>query len=355
MIPTHPTPRHGIAVRIALAVTAVLGAFLIVFPLAIGLPGKSAASGDLMSAMRPQMSDAALAQGRTDLATVNAMAQQMNETMIPTLATQLKATPEQLQAFFGQNLPALAKGINELPQLQASFGGLQATMQAQQANFRQADQIPTGFLPPTTMTVLFVVPGVLLLGFAGFGLLRPARGRQMVAAAGITGLVMSIGLLATSMYGKASAADEMTAAFKPVFAAQSVQQARSLTNDATAMSNELTQSAVPTLASALHVTPTQLAAGMATSYPAVVTGMQALPGIVQRMQVATSLIESQADNFAKTAAIPWEPGSMVGVFWAMMAPAILLIAVGAGTLLLVSGVGSASTRRTTLRPGALHH
>jgi len=353
MIPSTTATRHGTAVRAALWVAAVLGAFLIVFPLAIGLPGKSAASGDLMSAMRPMMTDQALAQGRADQSTMASMSSQLTGKMIPTLATQLGMTPQQLNAYFGQNLPATARGLGEVGTLQASFGGMQSLMEQQQANFRQADQIPTSFMPPTTMTSLFLVPGIVLVLVAAIGLVRPRRARQMVAATGVVAIVMSAGLLATSMYGKASAADEMTAAFRPVFAASSIQQTQALTADASAMATELTQKALPAFAAALHVSPSQLAAGMATSYPAVTAGMQELPGIIGRMDGAATLIATQKDNFDQTAAIPWTPGSMVGVFWSMMAPALLILVVAAGTLLAATGTAP-QARRTVLRPGAQH-
>jgi len=354
MIPTSNRPRHGTAVRIALGVAGVLGAFLIAFPLAIGLPGKSAASGDLMTAMRPMMTDQALAQGGADQKTVAAMSTELTTRMIPALAAQMGVTPQQLTASFGQNLPAMARGLAEMPTLQARFGALQTLMVQQQSNFRQADQIPTSFMPPTTMTSLFLVPGAILVLIAGFGLLRPRRARQMVAAGGAVAVVMAAGLLATSMYGKASSADDMTAAFRPVFAASAVQQTQALTADARAMSAELTTKALPAFATALHVTPAQLAQTMATSFPAVTAGMQQLPGIVDRMGAAGSLIAAQKDNFDKTAAIPWEPGSMVGVFWSMMAPALIVLAVAAGALLTGSSPAT-EARRLTLRPGAQHH
>jgi len=354
---TAPAPRAGLVTRVILAVAAVVGAFLVVFPLATSLPGKSSASGALMTAMRPSMSDAVLAQGRTDQATVGAMAKQMNEQMLPALAAQMHASPAQLSAYFGQNLPATARGMGELQQLQASFGNLQATMEQQQSNFRQADQIPTSYLPPTSMTWLYILPGALLIAIAGLGFFRPGWTRRMLAGASIVGMVMAVGLLATSMYGKASAADEMTSAFKPIFASSSVAQLHTLGSDAAAMSTELTTTAVPALATALHVTPSQLAATMATSYPDVVSGMQALPAIVGRMQGAVGLIEAQASNFEQSASIPWSPGSMVGMFWAMMAPALFVALLGAAGVVAATPTGAVAVtrRRFTLRPGAQHH
>ena len=348
------TSQHGWLTRSALAAVVLIGAFLIVLPLATSLPGKSDASGVMMSAFRPQMTDAALAQGRVDQQTMTAMADQLNNAMIPAVAAQMHMTPAQLSEYLAANFPATGKGMAALPSMLPFFANLQNTMQGQQANFQQADQIPTGFLPPTTMTALFVIPGALLVLAGLFGFYRPARVRSTFAAAGVVSLLTVVGLLSVSMSSKAAAADEMTTAFQPVFAAQNVQQARAYTDTAQAMSTEFTTATLPGLATALHVTPAQLTATMAQDFPAVATGVAQLPQIVQRMQTATGLIEANVDNYNQSASIPWSPGSMSTMFWFMMAPALLALGVAGGALV-------AGTRRpTVLHPvstmrGALHH
>jgi hypothetical protein len=346
---------RGLVQRIALVAMVVIGAFLIVLPLATRLPSKSAATGDMMTAFRPQMTDAALAQGAADGQTMAAMGQQLNTGMIPALAQQMKMTPDQMSAYLGTNFPAVGKGMAEFNTILPFFGNLQATMQAQQANYQQADQIPTGFLPPTSMTWLFVLPGAAFVLLGLFGLARPRLGRAMIAGAGVVGIVLVVGLLAVSMYGKASSADTMTTAFSPVFATQNVQQARADTNTVEAMSAQFTQQALPGLATALHMTPTQMSAMLTQQFPAVATGVAQLPQIVQRMETATSLIEGNVDNYNQSAAIPWSPGSMVAMFWLMMAPAVLAVVLAAGALLATAGhptVRHAAVPRP--RAGALH-
>jgi hypothetical protein len=345
--------RSGLTRAILLAIAAI-GAFLIVLPLATSLPGKSDATGQMMSAFRPQMTDSALAQGRADQKTMQTMGDQLGGQMLPALATQLKMTPDQLSAFLAQNFPATAKGLAAMPAMLPFFGNLQATMEAQQANFQQADQIPTSFLPPTSMTMLFVIPGALLVMVAGYGFFRPHRSRRVFAATAIVGLLTVVGLLAESMSSKASAADEMTSAFRPVFAAQNVQLAHDYTATATAMSDEFGSKVLPGLATALHMTPTQLGAMMSQNFSAVSTGAAQLPGIISRMQTATSLIESNVGNYEQSASIPWSPGSMMTMFWFMMASALAAAVVGVGAFALVVGRPTVPRPVSHLR-GALHH
>jgi hypothetical protein len=332
---------------------AAIGVFLIVLPLATDLPGKSDASATMMSAFRPQMSDTALAQGQTDQQTMTAMAEQLNGEMLPAVAAQLHMTPQQLTEYLAATYPATAKGLATIPSMLPFFDNLRSTMAAQQANFQQADQIPTGFLPPTTMTLWFILPGTLLLLAALLAYYRPARLRAAFAGATVVALLTVVGLLSVSMYSKASAADEMTSAFQPVFAAQSVQQARSYTDTATAMAGEFTTATVPGLAAALHVTPAQLSRTMAQNFPAVATGVAQLPQIMQRMQTATALIESNVDNYDRSASIPWSPGSMVTMFWLMMVPVLLALGIGVGAIAATRG--PLAVRPIPTMRGVPHH
>ena len=351
--PTELTHARGWLARTALAAVAAIGAFLIVLPLATDLPGKSDASGAMMTAFRPQMSDGALAQGQADQVQMANMAQQLNSAMLPALAAQMHMTPQQLTDYMAAHFPATTKGLATMPSMLPFFGNLQATMQAQQSNYQQADQIPTGFLPPTTMTAWFVIPGALLLLLALFGFYRPARVRAVFAGVTAVALLTVVGLLSTSMYSKAAAADEMTAAFQPVFAAQNVQQARSYTDTAQAMADEFTTTTLPGLTAALHLSPTQMRQSMETNFPDVAAGVSQLPQIMQRMQTATALIESNVGNYEQSASIPWTPGSMVTMFWLMMVPALLALGIGVGAI-------AATVRRRPAVPahtlrGALHH
>jgi hypothetical protein len=345
-----------LAQRIALAAMVVIGAFLVVLPLTTNLPAKSSATGDMMAAFRPAMTTSALAQSATDQRTMAAMGQQMNTAMMPALAAQLHMTPAQLTAYLAANDPAVAKGLAQFGSILPFFGNLESTMQAQQSNFAQADQIPTGFLAPTTMTWLFVVPGGALILLALFGLARPRVARKMIAATGAIGVVLAIGLLSVSMYGKATAADQMTSAFAPVFSAANVQQARADTNTVTAMATQFAQQTLPGFATALHLTPAQMSALVAQRFPAVAAGASQLPQIVQRMQTATSLIEGNVQNYTQSASIPWSPGSMVLMFWFMMVSALFTVAVAGSALALsvrrhtVARIGS--PRRAA---GALHN
>lgn len=327
-----PVP-HRTLTRAVLAVVALAGAFLIALPLATGLPGKSQASANLMNAFRPAMTNQALAQSAADMQTVAAMSAALQNGLMPAVAAQLNMSGSQLTQYLAANYPNVATLVVSGPQIQQYFTSLRATMAAQQGNFQQADQIPTGFLPPTSMVWLFVIPGSILLVIGVIGVARPRWGRILIAAAGVVGIVLVVGLLATSMYAKASAADTMNTAFQPVFTTQSVQQGQSYAATVQAAGTEVTSKLIPALTSAFHLTPAQLDALMSSTYPQFVSGVTALPGIVSRMEAATSIIAANAGNYTQTASIPWTPGSMVTMFWMLVGPAAAVILASAGALL----------------------
>ncbi len=349
--------RHTSSVvrRVVLGAMVVIGAFMFVLPLATNLPGKSAASGNLMTSFRPQMTNVALAQGAADQHTMAAMGSQLNTVMLPALATQLHMTPAQLSAYLATNFPSVGTGMAQFSTILAHFGSLQSTMAAQQSNFHQADQIPTAFLPPASMTLLFLIPGGLLVVLGVIGLTAPRAARAMVAVTTAVGLVVVGGLLAVSMYSKASAADHMTTAFAPVFTTQSVQQMRADTTTVEAMATEFTQKTLPAIATNLHMTPAQLSALVTQQFPAVATGVAQLPQIVQRMAAATALVENNVNNYNQSASIPWSPGSMVAMFWLMMVPGLLAVFAGAGALLVGGGRRRvASLPASRAHAGAMH-
>ena len=110
--------------------------------------------------------------------------------LVPLLAQAMHMTPRQVQALMATKLPSMAATLQNLPAMQRDFGGLLGTMQQNVGIFAQ---VPAGLahyeLLVTTMqanvdnykqvnslpdfrlfTVFFVVPGVLLILIAGYGL-----------------------------------------------------------------------------------------------------------------------------------------------------------------------------------------
>ena len=196
-----------------------IGLALVIAPLALGLPGKAAAGQRMMNGFQPIMQPdqvATTARYYNDvfvpLGTVTPMMSAHNlakfqaylkgfggvqndaAKLVPLLAQALHMTPAQVQALMSKQLPTMAAMLRNLPTMQRDFGGLLGTMQqnvgifaqvpaglrhyrplvgtmqANVNNYRQVNSLPDFRL----FTVFFVVPGVLLILLAGYGLFGPS-------------------------------------------------------------------------------------------------------------------------------------------------------------------------------------
>jgi hypothetical protein len=191
------------------------GLTLVIAPLAMGLPTKAAAGQRMMDGFEPIMQPA---QVETTAAYYNDVFVPLGQVtpmlsaerlqtfqrylqgfsgmktdsakLVPLLAQVLHMTPAQVRALMAQQLPAMAALLQTLPQMQRDFGGLVGTMQenvgifsrvpagldhyrqlvttmqASVDNYKEVNSLPDFRL----FTAFFVVPGVLLILLAGFGL-----------------------------------------------------------------------------------------------------------------------------------------------------------------------------------------
>ena len=208
--------------KISLTLVIVVGAFWVAGALAADYPKKTQAVDNLTNSFRPDFTDSALAQSAADLRTSKTFADDFRTKAAPALAQQLNVTPDQFVAFIAQQYPAVGKGLTQLPQILDYFTSVQTTMAAQQHNFHQADAIPTKSLPNTTVTWLFVLPGIvaMVLGATGFFFWRPV----IPALAALLGLGVILTTLVISTPAKTRAADRLNDAFRPIFTTQSATQ-----------------------------------------------------------------------------------------------------------------------------------
>jgi hypothetical protein len=191
-----------------------IGLALVIAPLALGLPGKTAAGQRMMSGFQPIMQPDQVAttaryynQVFVPLGKVTPMMSAQNlakfqtylkgfagmqtdaAKLVPLLAQAMHMTPAQVQVLMSKQLLAMAAMLRNLA-MQRDFGGLLGTMQqnvgifsqvpaglrhyrplvttmqANVDNYKQVNSLPDFRL----FTVFFVVPGVLLILLAGYGL-----------------------------------------------------------------------------------------------------------------------------------------------------------------------------------------
>ena len=202
----------------------VIGIVLVIAPFAISLPSKASAGERMLNGFQPIMQPDQVKTTAyyyndvfVPLGTVTPMMSAQNvkkfqaylagfggvqtdsAKLVPMLAQALGMTPAQVQAYMQQQTPAMAAMLQNLPQMQHDFNGLLGTMQknvgifsqvpaglqhyeplvttmqANVDNYKQVNSLPDFRL----FTWFFVIPGVLLIAIAGWGLL-PGGARERV-------------------------------------------------------------------------------------------------------------------------------------------------------------------------------
>jgi hypothetical protein len=147
----------------AITATAV-GAALIAVPLILNMPHKASYADTLNDNLRPVYTQSLITQADSSLTTLSAMGTEMQQKMLPDLATQLKMTPDQLNAFFGENFPATSAALTGLPQSLGRFQDLVKTFDGRLSDYNTLE--PVSFVP----IVWFMIGGgaaLFLLGGAG--------------------------------------------------------------------------------------------------------------------------------------------------------------------------------------------
>jgi hypothetical protein len=203
-----------------------IGLALVIAPLVLSLPGKANAGERMLGNFEPIMQPDQVAttvdyydnvftklrpvalafddetvarfkgyqQGLTGL-------QQEAPELVPALARQLGMTPQQVQQYLAQDFPAMAQLFQALPQMGTDFSNmvglmeqntgvfarvpagldhyqpLVRTMQGNVDNYEQVSSLPSFRL----FAWFFIVPGVLLIVLAGYGLYADRRSTTTAA------------------------------------------------------------------------------------------------------------------------------------------------------------------------------
>jgi len=161
--------------RAGAVLALLLGAALVVAPLLLSLPGKAADADQLNKNLTPVYTQTLVDQSTQTLSTIGAMGEQMQTSMLPALATQLKMQPDQLQTFLAQNFPTTASALTSFPTTMKRFQGLVSTFDANLDNFEVLK--PVEFVP---IIRALIAGGVALLLLGGAALFATAAEQRRV-------------------------------------------------------------------------------------------------------------------------------------------------------------------------------
>ena len=140
-----------------------LGALLIVVPMILTLPTKSADADDLNDALRPVYNQELIDGAQASLATVGAMGTELQTGMLPALSTSLNMTGDELQQFLGANFPATATALQGMPESMRNFEGFTAVFAANLDNYETVE--PVAFTP---IIWTLIIGGIVILLAGGY-------------------------------------------------------------------------------------------------------------------------------------------------------------------------------------------
>ncbi len=156
--------------RTGAVLALILGAVLVVVPVALSLPQKAADADQLNKNLQPVYTQQLIDQSKQTLSTLGAMGQEMQTKMLPALATQLKLSPDQLQTFLQQNFPTTATALSGFDTTMTKFQNMVTAFENNLDNYNTLK--PVKFVP---IVWTMIGAGVVLL-ILGIVVLVAGRG-----------------------------------------------------------------------------------------------------------------------------------------------------------------------------------
>src|SRR5262249_48637367 len=108
----------------ALAATGLIGLVAIGASLVLSVPAKTQAVDNITNSFRTPFRRTGVATARQYMDTVSSLATEVQDRVVPALATALHTTDDQLTANLGRQFPAVGAVLTQLPALVVRFDGL---------------------------------------------------------------------------------------------------------------------------------------------------------------------------------------------------------------------------------------
>ncbi len=213
--PEHDSSEGAPTRRWALVVIAVIGVALVVMPFAFNMFNRTPKGAVMIAGFRPYMTTARLSGYQSELHQINAGVRQTDTSV----ASYLDGGTANGTTFASQ-YPDFASFDQQWPAIDSKMTGLMNQVQGNLGNYLAVAALPSFKLFPW----FFVLPGVLIAGFAIAALVRSARwrrGRWALVALGL-GLIAAPGIF--QMFQRAPDGGHMMTAFETIETTQNVQQ-----------------------------------------------------------------------------------------------------------------------------------
>jgi uncharacterized membrane protein HdeD (DUF308 family) len=306
--------------KISGGLVILVGVVFIVVTLINNLFAVGPAFEEMITDFRPLLAEESLNTARADIAVLEAAGEEFQTAVAPGMAQALGMTPEEFAGMVQGQYPAVAQGMQALPEITATFSGLIDTLDSQRALFESADAIPSDDLSATTVPWIITISGLLAIA-AGVMLFMPGRVWAILTV--VLGAVLLIATFALNLPQKAADADELNENLTPIYTQELIDGATGSLAIIGAMGQEMQTKMLPDLAAALGMSPDELNAFMGENFPATAAAMQSMPDSLPRFESFVGVFAMNLDNYETI-----QPVSFTPIIWMMVVGGILILLAG---------------------------
>jgi hypothetical protein len=306
--------------KISGGLVILVGVVFIVVTLINNLFAVGPAFEEMITDFRPLLAEESLNTARADVAVLEAAGEEFQTAVAPGMAQALGMTPEEFAGMVQGQYPAVAQGMQALPEITATFSGLIDTLDSQRALFESADAIPTNDLPATTVPWIITISALLAIAI-GVMLFMP--GRVWPIAAIVLGAALVIATFALNLPQKAADADELNENLSTIYTQELIDGATGSLAIVGAMGEEMQTKMLPDLAAALGMSPDELNAFMGENFPATAAAMQSMPESLPRFDGFVGTFAMNLDNYETI-----QPVSFTPIIWMMVIGGMLILLAG---------------------------
>lgn len=328
--------------RACTAVLVLLGLALGAGVASSGSLGKAQSGQRLLDGARPTLSDAGLRQLRSDFDTLDRGLAQTVDEVFPAIADDLGVTASTLQQLIVVRYPATAAFLERRSEVTDALGRTVSNLEANQADFRDADGLPAPGVPLIAAPIAAIVIGIALIGLAGWAWRRPAATGPWAVAAGI-GVLAVVATLALQVPNRAVAAEAVLGSLRitPAAAATTRDQFE-VTKAAT---TELRSRLLADVAGSLDMSPSQFDAVLAQRFPAASAAFTDADALLGRIELDVRFRERVTGDFAAVRTEPLQFEVWLFIGFATVLTAVGLLGGGLPGRVARAGRSSSARRR----------
>lgn len=306
--------------KISAGLVILVGVVFIAVTLINNLFSVGPAFEEMITDFRPLLSEESLATAGADIAVLEAAGEEFQTAVAPGMAQALGMSPEEFSGMVQSQYPAVAQGMQSLPEITTTFNGLIETLDSQRTLFESADAIPTNDLPATTVPWILTISGLLAI-VVGVLLFMPGRTWGIVAA--VLGAVLVISTFALSLPQKAADADQLNENLTPIYTQELIDGATASLAVVGAMGEEMQTRMLPDLAAQLGMSPDELNQFLGANFPATAAAMQSMPESLPRFEAFVGVFAQNLDNYETIQPVAFSP-----IIWVMVIGGVLILLAG---------------------------